>query len=52
VEQALETGAVVEEAAVCQSQFAATLLLLPKALLPQEVAVLVLVAQELAQAVE
>jgi len=31
-EQALETGAVVEEAAVCQSQFVATLLPLPEAL--------------------
>jgi hypothetical protein len=44
-EQALETGAVVEEAAVCQSQFAATLLPLPEALLPAA-AVLVLGAQE------
>jgi hypothetical protein len=42
----LETGVVVEEAAVCQSQFAATPLPLPEVLLPQEVAVLVLVAQE------
>jgi hypothetical protein len=36
----------VEAEVECQSQFAATLLLLPEVLLPQEAAVLALGAQE------